>query len=323
MSLCNELVSVIVTCFNAGDFVSKAVDSAIAQTHSQLEIIVIDDGSTDDSQQLLQKYGSKIKYERQPNRGLSAARNRGISIANAKYIAFLDADDVWVKEKIELQMDLFHRHPNVGLVHTDFYFVDEQSGRCWQRMDDWGGAFVGQCYRRLFLGNQLCVSSVLVRRACLPGANPFDEKIQRPTVQDYELWLTMAKGTDFGFIDRPLVYYRKHEHNASKNMRAMIEDELYVLHKHSTGLRPLCVGMSGDTINERLHQLYFDLGCLAWNEGRLNCSKTQLIHALSYRPFHLYAWLLRIGCDLPLNWAARLRRLKQRMCGTAPISPMH
>ena len=111
------LISVIIPTFNRVEFISEAIDSVLSQTYSNFEIIVVDDGSTDNTKQLLTKYGSRITYDFQENKGVSSARNKGLDIAKGEWIAFLDSDDIWLPEKLSLQMQDLEQH--VPLLHIN------------------------------------------------------------------------------------------------------------------------------------------------------------------------------------------------------------
>src|SRR5437588_311798 len=115
-----SLVSAAIPTFNAAAFLAEAVYSALGQSHRQVEVLVIDDGSTDDTEEVLRPFRQEIRYFRQDRAGPSAARNRGILNARGRYVAFLDADDVWLPEKLELQVGVMNRQPEVVLTYSDF-----------------------------------------------------------------------------------------------------------------------------------------------------------------------------------------------------------
>ena len=112
-----KTISVIIPAYNYARYLAEAIDSALGQTYAPLEVIVVDDASTDDTPRVLAAYGQRIRAIRQPNGGAGAARNTGIAAARGEYVAFLDADDVWLPRKLELQMALFDADPALGLIH--------------------------------------------------------------------------------------------------------------------------------------------------------------------------------------------------------------
>ena len=119
-----QLVSVIIPTYNSGPFVTETIDSVLCQTHPHREIIVVDDGSTDDTPARVRHYGSKISYIRQSNAGVGAARNIGIRAASGDYLAFLDSDDLWLPEKLEVQLAVAARYPDSGLIACDGEYFD-------------------------------------------------------------------------------------------------------------------------------------------------------------------------------------------------------
>jgi len=121
----DPLVSIVIPTYNYGNFVSEAVDSALAQTYNNIEVIVVDDGSTDNTKDVLVKYNESIRYIHKENAGLPAARNTGIEQAKGEYIAFLDSDDQWLADKVELQMEIFKSNDQVGLVSCAGYHVND------------------------------------------------------------------------------------------------------------------------------------------------------------------------------------------------------
>lgn len=118
-------VSIIIPVYNGERYVSEAIDSVLNQTYKDFEIIVIDDGSKDDTLNILRMYGEKIRWESQENKGQASAINEGIKMAKGKYIAYLDADDVCLPERLKIQVKYLDEHPDVGLVYADFYQTDE------------------------------------------------------------------------------------------------------------------------------------------------------------------------------------------------------
>src|SRR4030042_587586 len=120
-------VSVIITTYNRVHFVCEAIDSVLNQTFKDFEIIVVDDGSTDNTKEALKRYSKNIFYIYQSNKGRSQARNTGLKVAKGDYIAFLDDDDIWVPHKLEKQVAFMDSNPNIGLVHTITEVIDEES----------------------------------------------------------------------------------------------------------------------------------------------------------------------------------------------------
>lgn len=228
-------ITAIVPAFNCARYLSDAVRSILDQTHAVDEVIVVDDGSTDDTPAVARGFGDRIVYIRTPNQGAAGARNTGLDRASGDYIAFLDADDAWYPEKIARQMDAFARHPDLRAVCCEFGMADETGrilepryikrkyrvfsayGLDWPTMfprsEPLDGAapsdrlFHGDAYRALFLGNFINTSSILLRRAAVEAAGRFT--LGRRTQEDYEYWLRVAAAGDLGYLDVPLLLFRR------------------------------------------------------------------------------------------------------------------
>lgn len=159
-------VSVIIPTYNHAQFVVQAVESALAQTYADLEVIIVDDGSTDDTQAVLARYGAEINYIYQENQGLSAARNAGISVARGDYFLFLDADDLVLANKLELQVSIVDAQPDFGLVYRAFNTSTKMAPEFYTRSDHVSRATCSKiCYvARSFSPRALpwCVASVSI-----------------------------------------------------------------------------------------------------------------------------------------------------------------
>ena len=198
--------SVIIPTYNYGRYLPESLGSALNQNVPPFEIIVIDGGSTDNTPNVIKPYltDTRIKYIRTENRGVSAARNTGIELAQSELIAFLDADDIWVHNKLELQLPLFN-NPRVGVVYSLRHPFNEEG-----LIEDFEHVKVyrGPVIPYLMEHNFICLSSAVVRRVCLDKAGLFDGRLWQG--EDMDLWLRIAaEGYEFNYINEPLVHYRE------------------------------------------------------------------------------------------------------------------
>ena len=195
-------VSVIIPSYNRAHCVEKAIDSVFEQGNSEVEIVLVDDGSTDNTRELIQrKYDDRVSYCYQENQGIPGARNTGIKKARGKYIAFLDSDDFWLPEKLQKQLNLFAEHPEYGLVASCCGKIRMDGS--YQKHNRWGKS--GWVLRDLFEKNFIRTSSVIIRRDCFDKVGLFDEVLLQ--TQDYDLWLRMAAEYQVGFINESLTVY--------------------------------------------------------------------------------------------------------------------
>ena len=221
-------VSVIIPVYNGAEFVAAALDSALAQTYTDAEIVVIDDGSTDDTPAVLDRYGSRIRVVRQPNRGLAAARNAGISVAAGAYVALLDADDTWEPTFLELTVArLEAEDESVVGAFTGWVLTDRTGHILSQTQTIRHGLFR---VRDFLFRAPFPTSSVVLRRATTLAADGFDEALR--AVEDWDLCLRLtAAGGCFAAIDHCLLRYRVHEQNWSHDPDRMRTGALRTLEK--------------------------------------------------------------------------------------------
>ena len=200
-------ISIIIPVYNGEKYIREAVDSALNQTYKDFEIIVIDDGSKDSTPNILETYGSKIKWKSQENKGQASAINEGIKMAKGEYIAYLDADDVCLPERFENQVKYLDEHSNVGLVYSDSYQINE-NGKIQRIMKSRPhDNFV------LLQNNYIPRIAVMHKRECLNGVGLFDESITGS--DDWDMWIKISEKFKMGYIGKPLVKYRVHKENIS------------------------------------------------------------------------------------------------------------
>jgi glycosyltransferase involved in cell wall biosynthesis len=204
-------VSVVIPAYNAGRYIRQTVDSVLAQTYRNVECIVVNDGSTDDTGERLLAYGARIVYVEQENRGRAAARNAGLIRATGEYVALLDADDYWAPDKIEKQLNLFRSNDQLGFVYSWAYRVSED-GKILRELEGgqkpWPGA--GQAaFARLITRDDLPVaplSTLMIRKACLEDIGPFDDTIH--SAEEWDLLLRGACRWAISYVPECLTYYR-------------------------------------------------------------------------------------------------------------------
>ena len=203
-------VSVVIPTYNNSQTIGEAVESVLAQTYSNTEIIVIDDGSTDDTRLGLEKYAGKIDYRYQPNQERSVARNHGIRLARGRYIAFLDADDWWLPDKLGRQIAHAEAHPDLGLIYSWVNVVDETGTqlRVLGAERPSSEATGADLFEWFLLGNSAPTPSVVVRRECLDRVGLFDETITY--IEDWDLWMRIASKYPVGHVAEPLACYSVH-----------------------------------------------------------------------------------------------------------------
>jgi glycosyltransferase involved in cell wall biosynthesis len=230
-----ELVTAVIATYNYGRFVTQAVESVLAQTYENIEVIVVDDGSDDDTREQLAPYMDRIRYIYQENQSVAAARNTGIRAAAGDLIAFLDADDVWHPQKLELQMEYLVDHPSVALVAVERLAASAAS---WPPTN--GLVHPRACpitVEQLVLRPLFAPSGVLVRKHCFDAVGFFDTNLRN--AEDYDMWIRIACRFPIVKLDVPLWWYRVHGANKSHVPARQEAAALKVLDKNFAPNGPL------------------------------------------------------------------------------------
>ena len=239
-------VSVIIPTYNRGHLLAEAIDSVLSQTYNDLELIVVDDGSQDETKEIVSSYSSQVIYLYQKHRGVSAARNRGIEQAQGEYLSFLDSDDLWLKKKLNLQMEYLKSHPETLICYTDEIWIRKGVRvNPMKKHKKYSGMIFEHCL-------PLCIvspSSVLMHRHLLDEVGVFDETLE--VCEDYDLWLRISARYPVQFIEKPLIVKRGgHEDQLSKKwngqdrfrIRALVkllEEDYISLHQRELAWREL------------------------------------------------------------------------------------
>lgn len=287
-------VSVVIPTFNCERFIGRTIESALRQTYRDFEIIVVDDGSTDATQAVLAQYGKAFHYIKQANQGASAARNAALAIATGEYIAYLDADDLWVVDKLARQVEYLDARPACGFVHTEVAVIDEQDTVLHACFNQETGRAVpqGRCLGDILQRSHIQTLTVLERRSAFERAGKFDLRL--PVAQDYLHWIQVVlQGYEVGYLPNPLGQYRWRAGSLMSSQRRLLGDftKIYEIlrneHKlertHGVAIRQLV-----DT------QLYANQRQLAYLE-RLECSgavaRRRLRHLVRQWPFRLELYM--------------------------------
>lgn len=208
----SPLVSVIIPTFNRANCLTRAIDSVLFQTFSGYELIVVDDGSTDETSDLLSSYGRRLRIIHQSNQGVSAARNTGINSAKGEFIALLDSDDAWREDKIAQQMAFFKAHPQAMLCQTEEIWIRNGTRVNPKKRHQ---KFSGMIFEKTLPLCLVSPSAVMIRRSIFNEIGLFDETL--PACEDYDLWLRITWKYPVFLIDKPLIYkYGGHDDQLSR-----------------------------------------------------------------------------------------------------------
>ncbi len=232
-----EKVSIVLPTYNRANSILRAVESVLSQTYPEFELLIIDDGSTDNTGQVISEIrDERVRYFEQPvNRGVSAARNEGIRLAAYDYIAFQDSDDFWLPDKLEKQMKVFTEKPEAGLVYCTLEGTRADGTRIVMPSPSMPMADkAGNIYERLLKGNIIGAPAAVVRRACLEKVGIFDETLQ--CLEDWELFLRIAKEYEIGFVEEALLLADIHDGGVSSHVGGYFHTRCLMVARHKEGL---------------------------------------------------------------------------------------
>jgi len=206
-------VSAVITAFNSEAFIAEAISSVLEQTRPVDEILVVDDGSTDHTRDIVESFSPKgVRYTYQENRGAGAARNRGIRETSGELLAFLDADDIWLQDKTESQHDFLSEHPEVALVSGFAWWWNMIEDRCF--ISGEAPKSFESLRRDLLVYNEIGnPSRAMLRRSALANVGVFNENIRWG--QDWDLWIRIITRYNVEILPKPVILYRWHEKNLS------------------------------------------------------------------------------------------------------------
>lgn len=219
-------ISIIIPSYNSGKHLTETIDSILAQTFRDIELIVVDDGSSDQTPALVKTYGASVRLIEQPNAGVCVARNRGLSEASGRFICFMDHDDYWFPEKLQRQLEVFKTHPEAGVVYSSFieWHADEDgqfpapsSFAPTDSPEAIDAEFSGWIYHLLLLDCWVLTSTAMIRAEVLEKCGGFDATL--PFSEDWDLWLRIAQAFPIFKLQRPTTLYRQHRQQGNRVVR--------------------------------------------------------------------------------------------------------
>lgn len=254
-------VSINLCCYNSEKYLEETLQSIFAQTYKDWELVVINDGSTDSTEQIIQKYindGWPIIYHYQSNAGLGASRNKAIELSTGEFIAIIDHDDLWSPSKLAKQIALFAGRPQIGLVYTEESILYHYLEGVTELVYNTYSYHRGKVLLQLVLKDFITCSSIMVRTEAINRVGLFNPEFKQ--AEEYDLILRIAEEFEMDYVDEPLVIYRLHSSNASKDSTGR-DDEVQILIqqaiKRTSFLRE---EMGSLVLSLRLHGINLDMG---------------------------------------------------------------
>ncbi|MBE2224178.1 MAG: glycosyltransferase [Anaerolineae bacterium] len=222
------LVSVVIPNFNHGKYLGDAIQSVLTQDYPYVEIIVVDDGSTDNSREVVEPFARQVKYIWQANQGLSAARNTGINAALGDFIGVLDADDMYEPNFLSSLVPIMAKNPEIDGVYCGYQFVDHKNSPLPQI--EARSIPSGELYQSLLAGNFLVPESMLVRKHCYENVGPFDVSLR--ALEDWDMWLRISSRYNIAGTTEILTRHRVLPGSMSADPTRMLDNRIAVLNKH-------------------------------------------------------------------------------------------
>jgi glycosyltransferase involved in cell wall biosynthesis len=286
------LVSVVIPAYNSAAFIGEAIDSALAQDYPNIEVIVVNDGSTDGTAAILDAYGARIRLLSQPNKGCAAARNLGVKNARGVYVAFLDADDAWWRHKISYQCQSL-AETGYRMAYSRFVLwrpgADGQYPAAETLFHTSGNPVLSDCalvtgstYRALLLDCIVWTSTVIIEKSLLDEVGAFDESLELG--EDYDLWLRLSRRIEMLGLEQATALYRSHAHSITRSVKALNHEYLVISRSLAAwgegipGARP---GRSA-AIEARLARSMFNHGYTHYKNGDPRIAAASFLMAIKH-----------------------------------------
>ncbi len=293
-----SLVSVIIIVYNRSEFICEAIDSILAQTYKNYEIIIVDDGSTSEIKQVLKPYRFKIKYLYQTNKGLASARNFGLKNSSGKYISFLDDDDHFEPEKLEKQVKILEDNPHLGFVFSDYYLFDTYHPKRKKLiLTRLGNIPSSEFAKGYFLHHDLAVSSFLVRQKSVEKIGVFDERLY--VTEDVDFWQRLFLHDQGEYSSYTSTKVRGGINRMSQN-RIVIYENLIVNLKRVLDNNPDFVKELGVLADKKIVKLHYWLGRALFESNLISQARREFVFCAKSYPMlikkvYLYLFFCVLG----------------------------
>ena len=301
-------ISVVIPVYNGSKYIEETLNSVLNQSYKDFEIIVIDDGSTDNTSEIVNRFPSPVRLIQNKHNGKSFSRNIGIRAARGELISFVDADDLWMPNKLEVQIEYLKNHPEFEWIYSDCYIFEGSSEHI---VDIWSRTakkiYSGNILKQLLNDCLIPSPTPMVSRRIFDDVGFFDETFLRHQPEDWDMWLRIASRYPIGSINEPLALLRKHENSltAKEDPLKTFEGIMYVVQRAISRDKERI----GNLANKVLSSRYLSFGKgLARMSGRRE-ARTMYFNALRYNPLNIKAYTFYLLQFLPDKIVFRLHKL--------------
>lgn len=304
-------VSVVMAAYDYGHYIAQAIQSVVDQTFVDWELIIVDDGSTDDTRDVVTPFltDERIHYHYQVNRGQPGAENTGINLSRGQFLAFLDADDVWLPTKLAKQLGIFESSPQTGVVYSGRITIDPNGRELAPKPQ---AHFRGRVLHQLFRDNFVCFSSSVVRREVFKDVGLFNEEYRH--ANDYDLWLRAAMHWGFDVVDEPLVRYRTGHANLTSRGDTQLLTALKIMQRFAAAHKDV---IPPSLLRQCFVETYCHLA-LAYRDRSVMRALLAYMDAFRWSPFSYGVWRGVASLCMPES----MRRILRRMLGQ-PVDWRH
>ncbi|MCT7968523.1 glycosyltransferase [Laspinema sp. D1] len=305
-------VSVVIPTYNCKRFIKETINSVLSQTYLDFEVIVIDDGSTDGTAEILNDYGSTLRYIYQKNKGQGAARNVGIRACNGEYIAFLDSDDMWLPNKLERQMALIDSGSSINFVYCDVEVFEHLSGQrlflAHQLFKPYEGNNIAS---KLLINNFIFSCTPLINKKVFEEVGYFDESRLLQGLEDWDMWLRIAASYPLAWIPEPLGRYRIHDANMIGNSNydpLKFHQQWIAVIKRITEIYPQ---VYAPVYSQAMSNAYWNTSAKLLSKSQNSQARQLLYSAIRHYPLCSKSYLLGVLSLMPLPIVQFILKLRQ------------
>jgi len=312
-------VSIIMPVLNGERYISTALESIVAQTFKNHELIVVNDGSTDRTAEIVDSFAGKLNIKcvcHPARKGIAVSVNDGLRTSSGDFITFLDHDDMWLPDALATQVSYLDQHPDVGMVYCDFQTIDPQGSvieesvaQCRERQRPSGDVF-----QKLFLDSFIAAIGALIRKECFDRLGGFDETL---LWGDYHMWLRIARHYRIDYVPKVLAMYRQHDSQSTRSLPVLRREEdpvALAAIKSIVNLYPEIRQELGEkTIRQRMASIYFGGAYYWFDAGAYPNARIHLIKAMSIWPSNPRYYLMYLATLLRPSQIEAVRRVRRRL----------
>lgn len=278
------MVTIITPTYNRADFILQAVDSVLLQTYTNFEFLIVDDGSTDDTRDILQpvQADSRVRYFHQDNQGQSVARNLALSEAKGEFVCFLDSDNYWPAEKLEQQVELFSQHPEYDVIYGDIVFIDENDHEVSRKNMR---RYSGHIAKFMIRDNCVSMNTAMARRRCFDELGAMSGR--RRVADDYDLWLRFSARFQFLYVPKFLAYYRVMDDQISSDKTRRFDSNWQII---TDFRREFPNAMSEQEFDSGIAAFHCRKARYLATQGSRGQATTEMLKALWLQPLRRASW---------------------------------